>query len=267
MIDHHSQSKMHKDAVDQDVMQQSVERHGGIQQAFQRQINLQQQALIGALKVTYCLAKEELPLTTKYEPLLDLALSSDMIQQYNQIAHPVDENLPAEVHIYQVKVVSAFLKAGIPLSKLDCFHELLQENALSLSGSQHLRELIPMILHDEHNKLKQHLSGRQVSVIFDGTTHVAEAMAVVARYIDNQWQIHQCIACLMLLAKSLTGEVARQLITTLSTELGIPSQLLVACMRDRASVNNVAMRTVSIVYPLVFDIGCFSHTLDLWDST
>ena len=65
---------------------------------------------------------------------------------------------------------------------------------------------------------------------------------------------------LMLLAKSLTGEeVARQIISTLSTELCIPSELLVAAMRDRASVNDVAMRTVSIIYSKVFDIGCFSH--------
>ena len=48
----------------------------------------------------------------------------------------------------------------------------------------------------------------------------------------------------------------------LSTELGIASHLLVAAMRDRASVNSVAMRTVSIVYNQVMDIGCFSHTLD-----
>ena len=31
--------------------------------------------------------------------------------------------------------------------------------------------------------------------------------------------------------------------------------------RDRAAVNNVAIRTLSIVYPNLFDIGCFSHTL------
>jgi hypothetical protein len=34
-------------------------------------------------------------------------------------------------------------------------------------------------------------------------------------------------------------------------------------MHDRASVNGVAMRTLSIMYPTVMDIGCFSHTLDL----
>ena len=33
-------------------------------------------------------------------------------------------------------------------------------------------------------------------------------------------------------------------------------------MRDRASVNNVAIRTLGILYPNLFDVGCFSHTLD-----
>ena len=34
-------------------------------------------------------------------------------------------------------------------------------------------------------------------------------------------------------------------------------------MRDRASINSVAMRTVSILYKQMLDIGCISHTLDL----
>ena len=68
----------------------------------------------------------------------------------------------------------------------------------------------------------------------------------------------------MLLAKSMTGEeVARQIIVVLSTELGIPSHYVIAAMRDRASVNDVAMRTVKILYNQVVDIGCFSHTLYL----
>ena len=33
-------------------------------------------------------------------------------------------------------------------------------------------------------------------------------------------------------------------------------------MRDRASVNDVAMTNLSIVYPTILDIGCFSHMLD-----
>lgn len=48
----------------------------------------------------------------------------------------------------------------------------------------------------------------------------------------------------------------------ISTELGIPSNQLLAGIRNRASVNNVAMQMISVLYPLVLDIGCFSRTLD-----
>lgn len=34
-------------------------------------------------------------------------------------------------------------------------------------------------------------------------------------------------------------------------------------MHDRASVNTVAMRTVTVLFPNTFDVGCFSHTLDI----
>ena len=101
------------------------------------------------------------------------------------------------------------------------------------------------------------------SVIFDGTTHVCEALVILLRFVDENLNIQQRVVRLMLLAKSLTGEeLARQLIVCLSTELGISSDMLLASMRDRASVNSAAMRTLSIVFPKVFDIGCFSHTLD-----
>lgn len=79
------------------------------------------------------------------------------------------------------------------------------------------------------------------------TMHVCEAMVVVLRYVDDDWQIKQQVCRLMLVAKSMTGEeVARQLIATLSTELSIPANHVVAFMRDQASVNNVAMRTISV---------------------
>lgn len=78
------------------------------------------------------------------------------------------------------------------------------------------------------------------------------------------WAIKQKVCRLSLLSKSLTGEeVARQLITAISTELSIPANLVVAFMRDRAAVNGVAMRTVSVLYSQMLDIRCFSHTLDL----
>ena len=63
--------------------------------------------------------------------------------------------------------------------------------------------------------------------------------------------------------KSVTGEeLARELISILSVKYGISSQLLLAAMKDRAVVNETAIRTLKIVYPNLLSVGCFSHTID-----
>ena len=188
---------------------------------------------------------------------------SKALQAYSLKHHPVGENLPESTRIYRVKVVTALLKEGIPLLKVDGLRDIFEEHAFSLCGSSKLRQLIPFILDKEVQDIKRATEGKLVAVIFDGTTHVCEAMVVVLRYMDDDWQIKQRVCRLMLLAKSMTDEeVARQLVTSLSTELSIPANHVVAFMRDRASVNNVAMRTVSVLYNSMIDIGCFSHTSD-----
>lgn len=114
------------------------------------------------------------------------------------------------------------------------------------------------------NQLKESIAGKQVSVIFDGTTHVCKALVILLRYVDDNWVIQQKVCRLMLLAKLLFGEeVAQQLIVALSTELTIPVDKVLAFMRDRASVNGVAMRTISVLYSKMIDVGCFSHTCTL----
>ena len=91
---------------------------------------------------------------------------------------------------------------------------------------------------------------------------MGKAFVIVLRYIDD-WFIKQRVCRLMLLAKSITGEeVMRQLATALSTELSIIPDMIVAAMRDRASINDVAMRTVLVVYNHLMDVPCFSHTLN-----
>ena len=58
-----------------------------------------------------------------------------------------------------------------------------------------------------------------------------------------------------MLAKSMAGEeIARELISVLSTNYSIASNKLLAGMRDSASVNNVAMRTIKILYPNMLDV-------------
>ena len=67
----------------------------------------------------------------------------------------------------------------------------------------------------------------------------------------------------LMLVKSFTSEeLARELISVLSVNYGISTQLLLAAMEDRAAVNETAFHTLKVVYPNLLSIGCFSHTID-----
>lgn len=182
---------------------------------------------------------------------------------YDKEHYPVGETLPDSVRVYRVRVLTAMLKSGLALSKIDCFRDLYEENALALTSVPNMRQLLPFVLKREIDRIKAAIAGRAISIVFDGSTHVSEAMVIVARYLKDDWVITQDVCRLMLLAKSMTGEeVARQIISVISMKMGIPSDMIVGAMHDRASVNEVAMRTIKVIYPNLFDVGCFPHMLD-----
>lgn len=165
------------------------------------------------------------------------------------------------MQFYRVKVVTAFLRAAVPLSKLVFFQYLLEENSYRLSDRCHMFDLIPFVLQQEQAKIKEEIQGKHVGVICDGTTCLGEVLSIVLHFVSEDFEIKQCLIRLQLLAKSLTGEeIARELITCLSVVYGINPSILLSAMRDGASTNNVAMRTLAVVYPHVFDVACFSHT-------
>ena len=68
--------------------------------------------------------------------------------------------------------------------------------------------------------------------------------------LHDDWSLVQQMLHVLLLAKSMTGnEITRGLISTLSTKYGKDSSCLLAAMRNRASVNNVAVQVLQVVYP------------------
>ena len=115
-----------------------------------------------------------------------------------------------------------------------------------------MSDLVPFILKEEEANLKQELQEKPVSVIFDGTTRSGEAMAIILRFVSASWTLEQHLVRIQLLCTSMTGEeIARELIHVLSATYTIDPDQLIAAMRDRASVNNVAMRTLAVLYPRV----------------
>ena len=159
--------------------------------------------------------------------------------------------------------MTAMLKAGVPLSKVNLFRDLLEEHGYALTSSTNLRQLISFMHQEELSRIKQEILNQPLSIIFYGTTNVCEAFVVVLRYLTDNWELKQCVGRLKLLAKTMTGEeIAQRIIVILSTEFGISSNLIVAAMHDRASVSDVAMRTIKVVYNELLDVGCVSHTLN-----
>lgn len=187
------------------------------------------------------------------------------MKTYNDKVHGKGETLPEDQQVFRVQVLTTFLKAGVPLEKLKYFRDLLESGGSRLTDSRHMLDLIPFVQEQEMAAIKKEIGGQCVSVIFDGTTRVGEVLVIILRYFSvHDWEIRERLVRLEFLQKSLKGEeMAREIINFfISVKMGIESDLLLATMRDRASVNNVAMRTINVIYPNMLDIGCYSHALD-----
>ena len=90
-----------------------------------------------------------------------------------------------DTRVYRVRVVEQFLKSGIPMSKIDNLRSLLEEGSHRLTHSSHLSEYIPVLYLEEKKKIKDEIEGRDVSVIFDGSTRLGEALAIVLRFFSQ----------------------------------------------------------------------------------
>ena len=66
-------------------------------------------------------------------------------------------------------------------------------------------DLIPFVLANETKRLKAEIEGRNVSIIFDGTTWLGKALAIIVRFVI-EWKIEQRLVRLQLLTKSMSGE-------------------------------------------------------------
>ena len=126
-----------------------------------------------------------------------------------------------------------------------------------------MADYVPFILKEEQQCIQGEISGKPISVIFDSTSRLSEALAVIVHFVGEDWTLDQHLICVHMLAKSMMDEeIARELISVLSVSYGVRSECLLGAMRDRASVNNVAVTTLKVVYLSLLDIGCFSHTVN-----
>ena len=115
--------------------------------------------------------------------------------------------------------------------------------------------MIPVVLDQEKESVKRSIQERHVSICYDGCSRLFEAFVLVVRFVDDQWTVHQLLARLKVLAKTVNGEeLAVELIHVVSTFLHIKNHYVIAAMRDGTAVKGAAMRIFKAVYPKVFDV-------------
>ena len=106
--------------------------------------------------------------------------------------------------------------SGNPLRSIDAHRPLLQKYGFKITDATHLSDLIPLLLDDEINRIKQELGGRKVHAIFDGASLNGECFCLLFRFIHD-WKIYQRVVSIELLGKSLVNtEISTLLIDALA---------------------------------------------------
>ena len=181
-----------------------------------------------------------------------------------------DSTLPITERAYRLEVVEEFLRAGIPIGKIDMLRSLLEKNGQRLTASAHLGQYISIVFKQEVERIKNELTlpgqtgmTRDVSMIFDGSTRQGEAIAVIVRFLDDNWSIIQRLVRIDICSKSVNAdELAQVLNQCLSVDYGVNTNSLLAAMRDGASVNQAALDRIAFIFPKMLNVVCFSYTLD-----
>ena len=186
------------------------------------------------------------------------------LQRQDKQENASGTTLPANLRLFRFEVVETLLLAGIPISKVDILRPLLEKYGQRLTSSSHMNDLIPVVLDKAKEKLKAELNiVREASIIFDGTARLGEALAIVVRYVQQDFRPTQRLLRLEVLAKPLKGnELAQRLMTCMAVNNSFKPDMILAAMRDGASVNGNAIKQLLFFYPKIMDITCFSHTIN-----
>ena len=115
---------------------------------------------------------------------------AEALHAHDRMTHRKGETLPEEHNVYCAKVVMAFIKSGIPLSKLDSpdLRCLLEDNGYRLNDHRHMPDIIPFVVNDEHTCLYSELQGKFKGVVFDSTNRLGEVLAIAVQFIDA-WHV------------------------------------------------------------------------------
>lgn len=192
----------------------------------------------------------------------DADLRSELISHYTTHPEESGSSVDPSDAVYRVRVVEGFLCAGIPLSKVDQLRPLLERSGHKLVASTHLARLVPKVEAMEFKRMLAELDGQHISLAFDGTTRLGEAVNIVARFTTADYRVVTRLVRFVTLSKHVDGAGLAGLLTTVvMQQLRLPLNCVVGFMRDSAAVNGAAVGMLGM-FTSATNLMCVSHTLN-----
>jgi hypothetical protein len=104
------------------------------------------------------------------------------------------------------------------------------------------------------------VSDRLYALIFDGTPHIGELLGVIARFVDEECEVHQILLGVVHADKALNSAQLGGLLHEIVVEsLQLTLKNCFGSMRDAASVNGALLEGISALLPNNTNVTCFSH--------
>jgi hypothetical protein len=89
---------------------------------------------------------------------------------------------------------------------LDKFVPWVKQHVREIPHATHLQKLIPVLLAQKLQELKETLRGEKIAVIYDGTTRVCECFAVVVVFLED-FDLKFRLVALSMIDDQLNGEM------------------------------------------------------------
>lgn len=164
--------------------------------------------------------------------------------------------------VFRYRTVEALLAAGIPLEKLDILRPLLQRSGYSLTDTSNMKMFIPKIEEKESKRLSAELAGNFISIAFDGTTRLGEAICVTGRWCSASFELTTRLIDFTTLLKHVDHkQLATHVTDLVMRKRRIAPTDLVGLSRDSVSTNGAASARLQLAFPVAADMLCFCHTL------
>ena len=174
--------------------------------------------------------------------------------------------LSLDVNAYRMTVAHALLKSGTPFTVLDNGSEIRQlfEDNHGTCPKQACSDLIPLLHKKEQMETLRELNAATAfSISSDGTINVAEALAMIVRFVCPKKTIQQRVLALNFLAHPLTGNfLAAQIIMQVMILAQQNPLKLRFNTADGCATNGVA-NEVKTIFTESCDLICVSHASNL----